>query len=421
MTMLKKSILFLIAFLVLFFHTPIAEPHEVGFSPPPNARAMASSQYDALVEKLNRQIGPQDAAMLIDPDGNLLFEKHQKKPLIPASTLKVLTALFAIDLLGENFRFVTEFYRDDAGNLKIKGYGDPLLISEQVEMICRHLASLIPSFNDLLLDTGFFEKPLVIPGISDSLQPYDAPNGALCVNFNTVLFKQNKNGTYSSGESQTPLLPFVRNRVESSKQRRGRILLSAKAEECTLYAGHLFLHFMKKHGIKSGDVIRTGAVDRHKDHLLYRHLSQNDLKTTIQMMLKSSNNYMANQIFIVAATQRFQGPGSLAKATRAMGDYISRRIQKKGITVVEGSGISRQNRITAQNMMKILNRFEPYHELMRKEGAISSKTGTLKDIRARVGYMTKDNNRRYKFVIMINTPGKSEMPILRNFLKLANL
>ena len=60
------------------------------------------------------------------------------------------------------------------------------------------------------LDDTYFTQPLTIPGISSSSNPYDAPNGALCANFNTVFFKHSRDG-YASAEPQTPLLPMAEN------------------------------------------------------------------------------------------------------------------------------------------------------------------------------------------------------------------
>ncbi|MDA3894987.1 MAG: D-alanyl-D-alanine carboxypeptidase, partial [Desulfobacteraceae bacterium] len=142
------------------------------------------------IHKINNLITSQDAVLLASPNGKIIFSKNADKKLIPASTLKVLTSLVAIHYLNQDYHFPTEFYIDADSNLIIKGYGDPLMISEEVRKISLTLKPLIGSLNDIILDDTFFEKPLTIPGtVKDSLQPYDAPNGALCVNFNTVNFK----------------------------------------------------------------------------------------------------------------------------------------------------------------------------------------------------------------------------------------
>ena len=76
-----------------------------------------------------------DALLVADHDGQIIFKKNEAKKCIPASTLKLLTALAAIHHLGLSYRFKTEFYIDPKQNLKVKGYGDPLLISEVLQEI----------------------------------------------------------------------------------------------------------------------------------------------------------------------------------------------------------------------------------------------------------------------------------------------
>ena len=243
-----------------------------------------SGLYAGADSKLSKKIGANDAVLLADPNGKVLFSKNAGKRLVPASTLKIFTALFSLETLGSDFRFQTEFYLDKASNLIIKGYGDPLIVSEAVKEIAEALKEKISTYNDLVLDDSYFTHPLAIPGVTSSLQPYDAPNGALCVNFNTVYFKRNKNGTYVSAEPQTPLLPFVMKKVKASKLKKGRIIFSQKRHEITLYAGHLFRHFLSEAGIDQKGRIRLGRVHKGTDRLIYRHRSRFTLAETVSRL-----------------------------------------------------------------------------------------------------------------------------------------
>ena len=91
-------------------------------------------------QSLKDRVGPRDAVVVSGPDNRILFSHNADTLLIPASTLKILTALTAFYYLGEDYRFRTEFYVDAESNLKIKGYGDPLLISETVVEMIHHLS-----------------------------------------------------------------------------------------------------------------------------------------------------------------------------------------------------------------------------------------------------------------------------------------
>ena len=366
---------------------------------------------------LSKKIGGNDAVLLADPSGKILFSKNAGENLIPASTLKILTALFAMETLGPDFRFSTEFYQDAASNLIIKGYGDPLLISEVVKEIAETLKTKISTYADLVLDDSYFANPLAIPGVTSSLQPYDAPNGALCVNFNTVNFRRNTDGTYASAEAQTPLLPFVMPKVKASKLKKGRIIFSQKRHEITLYAGHLFRHFLAEAGIDPKGRIRLGRVQPGTDRLIYRHRSRFTLAEVVSRLMAHSNNFAANQMLIAAGAKISNPPGTLDKGVAAAKNFAARRLGIHNLEIVEGSGISRKNRISAEEMLVVLRAFEPHHRLLRYEDGVYFKTGTLYGISTRAGYIAHDDGRLFPFAVFLNTQGKSAETIVSDIRK----
>jgi len=369
-------------------------------------------------------IGDHDAILVADHKGRIIVSKNADKKLIPASTLKILTSLVAMHYLGPDYRFTTEFYLDNDSNLKIKGYGDPLLTSEILEEISKALGSRLDAgqkkIKDIVLDDSYFKQPIIIPGITSSSQPYDAPNGALCANFNTVYFRRLKNGKYVTAEEQTPLLPFALRKVRKSKLTMGRAVLSHKESENTLYFGHLFKYFLEKQGIKSNGCIRLGRVSKENDRLVFKYISGFSIKKIISKLLEHSNNFMANQLLISAGTKLYGPTGTLDKGVLAAKNYAEKILDLKDLSIVEGSGISRKNRISASSLHKILEKFEPYHELMHKSGRELYKTGTLKDISTRVGYIKSNKGELYSFVVMINTPGKSAEPIMNLLRMISN-
>jgi D-alanyl-D-alanine carboxypeptidase/D-alanyl-D-alanine-endopeptidase (penicillin-binding protein 4) len=365
-------------------------------------------------------IGEHDALLLADPQGKILVSKNADQELIPASILKIFTALVGLHYLGEGFRYSTEFFLDRDSNLKIKGFGDPLLISEVIQEICHHLAALIdPSdgVNDLILDDSYFQQPLTIPGVNLSSEPYDAPNGALCVNFNTVYFKRTPDG-FISAEPQTPLLPFAEKKISTSNSSSGRIVLSHIGNENSIYAGKLFQYYLQQQGIPFWGTVKLGRIDPGKDRFLYRYVSLFSLAQIISKLLEHSNNFIANQLLITAGIKRFGSPGHLAKGVGAARDYARNVLHLEKMDIVEGSGISRGNRLSARQMHRILVEFEPYHRLMRQEGREFYKTGTLYGINNRAGYISDPMGDLHRYVIMINTPGKSIHPTLQKMFQI---
>jgi len=339
---------------------------------------------------------------------------------VPASILKLLTSLGAFHYLGPDYRYATEFYLDKHSNLKIKGFGDPLLISEIVNDISDRLSDLIGSsivINDLVVDDSHFNQPLTIPGISSSSQPYAAPNGALCVNFNTVFFKRTRSG-YISAEAQTPLLPYAEQKIKARNLKNGRYVLSNIENENTIYAGKLFRYFLRQQGIQFSGKVTPGRVNESQDNLIYRYVSKFSLAQIISKLLEHSNNFTTNQLFITSGIVALGPPGNLEKGVAAALDYVATVLEIKNISIVEGSGISRRNRVSADEMVGVFNEFEPHRRLMRQKGREFYKTGTLYGVSTRAGFIADGNGGLYRYVVMINTPGKSTRPIMRKLLKI---
>lgn len=372
---------------------------------------------DAIYE-IKTLITDQDAVVLASPNGDIIYSINADNQLIPASTLKLVTSLIAIHYLGKNYRFPTDFFIDKKSNLIIKGYGDPLLISEEIEKIAAALSQNTKTIHDIVLDDTFFDKPLTIPGtVKGSLQPYDAPNGALCVNFNTVNFKI-KNQTIFSAEPQTPVVDIARRKIKQSGFNSGRILLTNNGNEITRYAGEIFDAFLQAAGVERQGKIRLGKLNYEEAELVYRHVSPCHLTEIIARLLEYSNNFMANQLLLAAGAQAYGPPGSMEKGVRAAREYITAQFDANAISFVEGSGISRKNGITARAFLEILSEFRPYHDLMTHDGDEYYKTGTLSGIATRAGYLVSETKALYPFVVLVNTPGKSTGSIVKELKKM---
>ncbi len=372
--------------------------------------------YHKLRQKLVPLIGPKDAVAVASQDGTHLIAIHADKLLVPASILKTLTAAAALHHLGKDYHYATDFYLDDKSNLTIKGYGDPLLVSERLQVIAQTLSERIQHIENLILDDHYFAYPVSVPGRSISVEPYDAPNGALCVNFNTVFFKKEKFG-WVSAEPQTPLMPMIIPKIKASGLESGRITLAADRNESLKYAGALFSYFLNKAGIRTSGVIEFGVVDMDKDKLLWRHISDKALTDIIADLMEFSNNFIANQLLLTMGAKVYGPPATLGNGLQVLRTYSSSVVGLKTGNIAEASGLSRQNRISANGMLKVLEHFSPYHYLMRHKGRQWYKTGTLKGVHTRAGFLDSVDGDRYRFVVMINTPGKKTDKVMETLLR----
>lgn len=363
---------------------------------------------------LAKTLHPSDALLVTEGSQNVIFSQNAKALYVPASTLKIATALFALETLGESYRFPTAVALSKETILHLKGYGDPLLTSEVLDEYAKQVAkdlsaAGIHTIDGIAVDDLYFDR-VVIPGvILNSRQPYDAPNGALCANFNTVFYTRDNKGIPVSAEPQTPLLPFVARRIPQDVT-KGRIRL--EPTESRLYAGHLFRWFLEKHGIKVAMNVRAMPFPEKKGPYEKQLLSPYTLPETIEKLMAFSNNFIANQLFLASAAQIEGAPATLEKGRSAFCNIMTPHL-KACPDAVEGSGISRKNKISAETMDALLAHFAPYAHLLHTEGGTRYKTGTLTGVSTRAGYLTSPSGATYRFVIFTNRDNGNAGTILR--------
>ncbi|MCP3943373.1 MAG: D-alanyl-D-alanine carboxypeptidase [Desulfobacteraceae bacterium] len=360
--------------------------------------------------------------LLADDQGKILYSQNKDKQFSPASTLKILTSLAAIDCFGMNYRFKTLYTYDKVSkNLYIKGFGDPLFISEVIQDLCQQIVTKTNAgaVNNIILDHSFFHQNINIPGTGNSLKPYDATIGALCANFNTMSFKWDVlNKRYISAEPQTPLLPMFIKEIKASGQKQGRILLSPKQRKD--YPGLLIKFFLEKQGVTVNGSVGQGQFYYTQDRT-FTFQSPFTLEQVIQKLLKYSNNFMANQLTLTMGAVKKGPPATLEKGVKVLKAFGREKLELPDLIIKEGSGLSRKDRITPDNMLKMLMTFMPFHNLLKIEGNEYYKTGTLSDVRCRAGFIRGHNNRLYPFVIMINKINTGYADILRDLHNRVNM
>ncbi len=343
-----------------------------------------------------------DGGYLVSRDDRTILGHNENRLLIPASTWKIATGLMALDQLGPDYRFRTKFYL--AGDhFYIKGFGDPLLTSEEVKLITASLAaSGITEIDDIVVDDSFFQLERTKPdGSAASLRSHDAANGALVVNFNTAKIEVLNNGTVRSAEAQTPSLPVMQELAADLDPGIHRVNLSQNPQRSRRYCGELFKNLLTASGIKVNGEVRSGVTPAGAE-LVYRHHSSRKLAETVEAMLLYSNNFIANQLFLIAGARQRGEPATWDKGRRNMDDYLHQLgLDLKSFRVEEGSGLSRENRITPGALQQVLERFRPYAELLPHWDDRLVKSGTLNRVYAYAGYF-RGNSGLDPFVLILN-------------------
>ncbi len=363
-------------------------------------------------EQVRRLAGP-GGVLVQDSQEKVLFGHNQDKKFIPASILKIVTALAALRGLGPDYRFATEFRLTKENDLIISGRGDPLLISEEIAKLTRSLKKNgLASVRNILLDSSFFAPDLVLDGTARSLNPYDAFNGALSVNFNTIMVHIDQKGRVRSAEKQTPLTPLARKMGRRSGARgRVRLNLADSPETCLLYAGQLFQAFLQQAGVRVEGKPEIAGKNLPGGKLIKLHRSSFPLSQVVTRMMEYSNNFIANQVFLTMGAEKLGPPATAPKAGQAAARILT-GLGLDGVRLAEGSGLSRKTRASPATMVKALNLFRPHAGLLKAQGSCRVKTGTMTGVQSLAGYLPLKGEPPAAFVIMLNgpeaVPGKRE-------------
>lgn len=353
----------------------------------------------------SHHFGQHSAVLVTDDDGQQLYSWNANKLLVPASTIKIATSIAAIEKFGLNYRFKTDFFVvDDV--LWVKGYGDPYLTSEELDVVAIKLIQLLTelriNINSVIVDGTYFPT-LSVPGRNFSAQPYDAPLAAVSANFNTI--KVRKLGAdITSGESQTPITPLAKKLARQLVDGMHRINL-IKTNNSEQYFAELLAAKLNEHGYKRFIKAETGLLPIDA-RLFYQHINSHSLEDALRAMMFYSNNFIANQLFLQMRDETM--PIGFQSSQKYVYDVLGNELDINAdgsmqARIVEGSGLSRSNALTAEHLIVLLDRFKPHRKLMRSylDGNVYAKSGTLNNVHNLVGYLTK-NGKNYYFVFLFN-------------------
>jgi serine-type D-Ala-D-Ala carboxypeptidase/endopeptidase (penicillin-binding protein 4) len=349
-------------------------------------------------------LAPSGVVLVVDLEGSELVAQNADEPFVPASVTKIVTAWLALEVLGVDYRFETRFYLDHKNVLYVRGGGDPFLISEELAPLASDLVAVVGKkpIDGIVLDASYYPSNLSIPGIEDTNNAYDALNSALAVNFNTI-YAVRRGNKVSSAEKQTPITPLaIAQFRERGPKGRGRISLSQDPTVSLQYAGELIAAFIERAGGSVKGKISTGTVPEGLKPV-YVHRQSRTLSKILAELLRASNNYIANQVFLEIGRHRVGGPVSLEKSLKVANEMLAAHGLATAIHLEEGSGISRDNRFTARGLAKVLELFAPHADLLHGHDGGMNKTGTMDGIRTLAGYADTSSHGRVRFVISLTS------------------
>src|SRR5262249_23153394 len=120
-------------------------------------------------------------------------------------------------------------------------------------------------------------------------------------------------------------------------------------------------------------------------------------------VLRASNNYIANQVFLEIGGHRLGGPVSLEKSLKVANEMLAARGLATAIPLEGGAGVRRDQRFSARGLAQVLALFAPHADLLHGHDGGKNKTGSMDGIRTLAGYADTSSHGRVRFVISLTS------------------
>jgi serine-type D-Ala-D-Ala carboxypeptidase/endopeptidase (penicillin-binding protein 4) len=322
--------------------------------------------------------------------GHTLFARNPDASLAPASNEKLSVLYTALVELGVAYRFRTAVlstgYQQGTtwrGNVYLKGYGDPTLTSLQLERLAaqlkergiRHIAGRV------LGDESWFDSVRTAPGWKAAFYLTESPPlSALVVD----------RAVYDNHVARQPALAAV-----------GR-----------------FRQLLRKRGITAGPVALGRAP---ADALGLAQVESEPLTDVLQEMGVDSDNFVAELVLKEIGAEVGGAGTTAAGVSIVLRDLAAVGVPLVGVRMVDGSGLSLDDRLTARALTTLLvvawddvdlrNAFfrslpvagvsgtlEDRMQRKPARGVVRAKTGTTSRASALSGYVRD----RYVFAVIQN-------------------
>ena len=399
-----------------------------------------------------------------------VLQQNADASFSPASTMKLLTTLIALEELGPTFRWKTQFLADKPlkkevlnGNLYLRGGGDPNLTWEKFSVMLRALRTQgIRKINgDLILDRSYFQPERLDIGAPPFDEHPDAyynviPDALLIhsnllsfaiesttekidtrlltpldkIKFSNHLHFNEKSCAEWESEWKSPVIEFQRKEqieimLSGGFPRRCKITTHLNIIERNQYIAHMFRTLWQEMGGTWQGQVRDGLVPANAT-LLHERASET-LADTLRIVNKQSDNAMAKILFLTLGAESPDkiNSNTVQTADARVRNWLAKQgINDAGLVLENGSGLSRTERISANQMAAILavgarslwnpefSSSMPVAALdgtMRKRlkgsaGELRAriKTGTLKNTTAIAGYVRDIRDQQWIVVAMIN-------------------
>ncbi len=395
------------------------------------------------------QLGGEVGYVVADARTGLVLEAvNGTRPLAPASTAKTITALYALENLGSDYRFATRLMATGPvaggrvqGDLILAGGGDPTLDTDGLADLAARLAKagVRGITGRFFVWGGALRYASEIAADQPVHVGYNPAISGLILNFNRVHFEWRRGqGGYSLGMDarsarhapkvytaemavagrEAPLFTY---RQAGGKERwtvaagalnkAGSRWLPVRLPE--IYAGDVFQTLARAQGVPLPAPQPLADLPRGAQVVASR--ASVALPAVLRDMMKYSTNITAEAVGMTATAAR-GGVAARGPSGAAMAAWLSARLGEGAARFVDHSGLGADNRISALEMVRAITLLGPGVGLrglmkpfaLRDETGgrvkeqpvqVDAKTGTLNFVSTLAGYMTAPDGTELTFAI----------------------
>lgn len=422
-------------------------------------RAFSAFQNDPQARYAQTALVVLDAAT-----GKTLFARNENIGLATASTLKTITAATAFSLLGKDFQYQTTLVYTGhimadgtlKGDLVIIGSGDPTLGSERYQnketTVLGEWAATIQKAGikriegAVIGDDRIFGTQTTPEGWTwqDIGNYYGAGTSGLAwrenqfdihlkpgsgINEEVKLLRtipempylkivnELKTGAPGTGDNAYAFLPpytsvaYLRGTWGMGIGKSG---ISAALPDPAYDLAFRLQDTLKKRGITAGRPATTArlmALENRPAPVVTQKLSTISSPSLSEMsywFLKKSINLYGESLLKTIALSSGKAAGTANGAKAEIAFWADKGIDKNALNIIDGSGLSPANRVTAAAMASILFQvqkepwFNEYYKGFPEYNGMRIKSGTINDVSAFAGYHTDKAGNKYIIVININ-------------------
>ncbi|MGR5141341.1 serine-type D-Ala-D-Ala carboxypeptidase [Photobacterium sp. DNB23_23_1] len=408
---LPLRLVLITASLSLLSPMAVAQPTNINTEPASTAPATFHPDLRSL------PYGNDTALLVADANtGKMIYAQRENQFQPPASIQKMVTALAAQLYLGKDYRFTTQLEQQE-DDIVLRFSGDPSLSRRQLTGLLgklkAHTGSTIKG--DFLLNGSQFSGYEQAPGWPWDILGvcYSAPSSSLSLEHNCVqgaLYsnRQIGEGTRVNIPSHQPLTVTTSARVTTKEEQKAShcdlelvdkgsnhyhlsgclvkrdkpLPLNFAVQDTEAYISQVIMAELKRLGIKlEGQIKRDDKTTDAKGKVIATHKSA-PLNELLDHMIKGSDNLYADNIAKTLGAKYFSQPGSFANGSKAIKAIIKKKahIDLEQTILVDGSGLSRNNRMTASQIMEVITYIYQHNDKLNLLSTmpVSGQSGTLR-------------------------------------------